>query len=184
MSRNHISIIVIALLGVIATPSLAKAQIPISFDSIAGLPWDSLSIERAARLYPEQPQVVEGPPSRAYLMGGPCISIPGPTYVDYPMTGVRLTFNPPDTSGRQVLKSVSASKRGAITTNKGIDVGDEITAMNNSYGSLPKQAVLSGRKYVHVFDQGIFFYCTPSTLGKARKGRPVTVKYIMLREHF
>lgn len=184
MFCNRISTSVIAIFGVIAMPELAQAQIPVTFDSIAGMPWDSLVMEDAMRLYPEYPRVIDGPPTRAYLMGGPCISIPGPTYVDYPETGVCLIFSSPDTTGRQVLKSVSASKRGAIALRNGVDVGDEITAKDNSDGSLPKQAVLYGRKYVHMFDQGISYYCTPSSYVKARKGRPVKVKYIMSESIF
>jgi len=173
-----------SLLASLLVSTLAQAQVPMSFDSIAGERWESLTIEKAKTLYSELPHVEQGPPARAYLVGGPCITVPGYTYVDYSAMGVRSAFSPPDTTGRQALKSVTVSKPGAVAASNGVNVGDEIRATENSDGSMPKEAMLGGRTYVHVFDKGTFFYCKPSSLRRAKKGKPMKVVLLVLREHF
>ena len=175
---------VVGIVLILSVTTLTQAQISISFDSIAGQLWENLTFDHATVLYSEQPQISEGPPGRAYLLGGPCIMIPGYSYITYPEAGVQLIFSPPDSSGQHRLKSVSVSKRGAITTRNGVDIGDEIKAVESSDGTPPRPAVLYGRNYVHVFDKGTFYYCTPSSLKRAKKGKSVKVIYIVLREHF
>lgn len=83
--------------------TMARAQVPMCFDSIAGIPWDIWTIERVSTLFPESPEITDGPYGHAYLLGGGCVPIGGYTYVSFKQVGVSFTFDRPVTLAAQEL---------------------------------------------------------------------------------
>ncbi|MGV3636252.1 MAG: hypothetical protein ACO1NQ_01270 [Flavobacteriales bacterium] len=161
---------------------LAQAQVPMSFDSIAGSPWNSVTIGMASSLFPETPKVTEGPAGKAYLLGGGCVPLRGFSYVYFERVGVSFIFDPPDTVGVQELMAVVVLRGGAVVTPSGIDVGDEIVPQPNTDGTSFKVVSRYGEDFLEVFDKGVFYYCLPASLKRASKGKSVKVKQIGVRQ--
>lgn len=172
------------LCGLILLLNLGKAQVPVAFDSIAGIPWDSLSVDKAMSIFPETGRLVEGPAGRAYLMGGGCVPIPGDSYLRFQQTGVVFVFTPPDSTGAQRLRNVVVSRKAAVATPDGIDVGDEIIPPSNSYGTRCNVVRRFGEEYLEIFEQGVFYYCLPASLRRAERGKAVKVSKIGIRENY
>jgi hypothetical protein len=161
---------------------MAQAQVPMSFDSIAGVPWNSVTIELASSLFPESPEITDGPYGHAYLLGGGCVPIGGYTYVSFKQVGVSFTFDRPDTLGAQELISVLVYQEGAVATPSGIDVGDHIVPLEYTVGRRFSVVRLYGDEYLEVFDKGVFYYCVPASLKRAERGKAVKVKKIGVRQ--
>lgn len=161
-----------------------QAQIQLTFDSIAGMKWNDMSLVHAQELFTEVAHVSQGPSGHAMLLGGGCIRIPGWVFVSFPQTGVRLTFTPPDSLGQHQLKSAMAWKRGAVRTPRMVDTGDRIDARANSDGTPTRQLLSHGRKYILLFDKGITYFCRPASFKRAKSGKPLRVERIVVREHF
>ena len=170
------------LLSIVALASMDSfGQISASFDSIGGKAWNDITVEEVKSLFPEVPREWNAPPSRAYLMGGPCISIPGPLLVQFDNTGVRFVFDRIDTTRNMRLLSLMVTRAGAVVTPNHVDVGEKLSARSNSDGSPLHTRRLNDLDYLEIIDHGVFYYCKPASVKRARKGKPVKVAFFKVR---